>query len=76
MNGCVKANNEKISMTNQWVVGWLGSAARMRACKEVHKYDVLQEVWKSMAVPSIIITIFFHYVERGLAKGNKKSIGK
>ena len=47
--GCEKAKNEKVSMTNQWV-GRLGSAARMRTCK----YDVLREVWKSVAVPSIM----------------------
>ncbi|MPC28393.1 hypothetical protein E2C01_021597 [Portunus trituberculatus] len=46
--GCMKTKNEKISMKSQWV-GRLGSAARMRASK----YDVLQEVWKSVAVPSI-----------------------
>ena len=48
-NGCEKAKNEKISQANQWV-GRLGSAARMRACK----YDVLREVWKSVAVPSVM----------------------
>ncbi|KAG0724500.1 hypothetical protein GWK47_005047 [Chionoecetes opilio] len=49
-NGCGKAKAEKISQANQWV-GRLGSVARMRASK----YDVLREVWKSVAVPSIII---------------------
>ena len=48
-NGCEKTKNEKISLVNQWV-GRLGSAARMRASK----YDVLREVWKSVAVPSIM----------------------
>ncbi|XP_063877492.1 uncharacterized protein LOC135109778 [Scylla paramamosain] len=48
-SGCAKAKNEKISMLNQWV-GRLGSAARMRASK----YDVLREVWKSVAVPCIM----------------------
>ena len=48
-NGCEKAKNEKASLTNQWV-GRLGSAARMRASK----YDVLREVWKSVAVPCIM----------------------
>ena len=48
-NGCEKMKNEKISMTNQWV-GRLGSVARMRASK----YDVLRDVWKSVAVPSIM----------------------
>ena len=48
-NGCEKAKNEKISMSNQWV-GRLGSAARIRTCK----YDVLREVWKCVAVPSIM----------------------
>ena len=48
-DGCNRAKNEKISMANQWV-GRLGSAARMRASK----YDVLREVWKSVAVPSIM----------------------
>ena len=41
--------SEKISQLNQWM-GRLGNAARMRACK----YDVLREVWKSVAVPSIM----------------------
>ncbi|XP_063861501.1 uncharacterized protein LOC135101456 [Scylla paramamosain] len=48
-SGCAKAKNEKISMVNQWV-GRLGSAAGMRASK----YDVLREVWKSVAVPCIM----------------------
>ena len=48
-DGCVKTKNEKISMVDQWV-GRLGSAARMRASK----YDVLRDVWKSVAVPSIM----------------------
>ena len=48
-NGCDRAKSEKLSMMNQWV-GRLGSAARMRACK----YDVVREVWKSVAVPSIM----------------------
>ncbi|XP_050694867.1 uncharacterized protein LOC126984800 isoform X3 [Eriocheir sinensis] len=47
--GCERTKNEKISLVNQWV-GRLGSAARMRACK----YDVLREVWKSVAVPSVM----------------------
>ena len=34
---------------NRWV-GQLGSVARMRASK----YDVLREVWKSVAVPGIM----------------------
>ncbi|XP_050705903.1 uncharacterized protein LOC126991179 [Eriocheir sinensis] len=49
VNGCGRAKNVKISMANQWV-GRLGSAARMRASK----YDVIREVWKSVAVPSIM----------------------
>ena len=48
-NGCEKTKNEKISMVNHWV-GRLGSAARMRASK----YDVLQEIWKSVAVLSVM----------------------
>ena len=48
-NGCEKTKNEKISLTNQWV-GRLGSAARIRAAK----YDVIREVWKSVAIPSIM----------------------
>ena len=48
-NGCEKVKYEKISQLNQWV-GRLGSVARMRASK----YDVLREVWKSVAVPSIM----------------------
>ena len=47
--GCEKAINEKISVTNQWV-GRLGSVSRLRACK----YEVLREVWKSVAVPSVM----------------------
>ena len=48
-DGCVKMKHEKISQLNQWV-GRLGSVARMRACK----YEVLREVWKSVAVPSVM----------------------
>ncbi|KAG0713413.1 hypothetical protein GWK47_016279 [Chionoecetes opilio] len=48
-NGCGKAKAEKISQVNQWV-GRLRSVARMRASK----YDVLREVWKSVAVPRIM----------------------
>ncbi|MPC75191.1 hypothetical protein E2C01_069575 [Portunus trituberculatus] len=48
-NRCEKTKNEKISLVNQWV-GGLRTAARMRASK----YDMLREVWKSVAVPSII----------------------
>ena len=48
-DGCEKMKHEKISQLNQWV-GRMGSAARMRACK----YDVLREVWKSVAVPSVM----------------------
>ena len=47
--GCERSKNEKISLTNQWV-GRLGSVARMRACK----YEVLRDVWKSVAVPGIM----------------------
>lgn len=39
----------KDSTVNQWV-GCLGSAARLRASMN----DVLQEIWKSMAVPTIM----------------------
>ena len=46
-DGCERAKNEKISGARQWV-GRLGSVARMRASK----YDVLREVWKSVAVPN------------------------
>ena len=48
-DGCENAKNEKISLANQWV-GRLRSAARMRTSK----YDVLREVWKNVAVPSIM----------------------
>ena len=41
--------HEKISQLNQWL-GRMRSAARMRGCK----YDVLREVWKSVAVPSVM----------------------
>ena len=47
--GCERTKNEKISLVNQWV-GRLGSIARTRACK----YDVLREVWKTIAVPSVM----------------------
>ena len=50
--GCEKAKNEKISTANQWV-GRLGSVARMRASK----YDVLREVWKTVAVPNIMYSM-------------------
>ena len=49
VDGYGRAKSEKLSVANQWV-GRLGSAARMRACK----YEVLREVWKSVAVPSIM----------------------
>ena len=49
LNGCEKAKNEKISLVNQWV-GRLGSAAKIIESK----YDVLRELWKSVAVPSIM----------------------
>ncbi|MPC77644.1 hypothetical protein E2C01_072103 [Portunus trituberculatus] len=48
-SGCEKTKNEKLGLVNQWV-GRLGSAAKMRASK----YDMLREVWKSVAVPSIM----------------------
>ena len=48
-NGCKKAKKEKLSLAKQWV-GRLGSAARMRA----NKYALLRELWKSVAVPSIM----------------------
>ncbi|MPC23223.1 hypothetical protein E2C01_016262 [Portunus trituberculatus] len=48
-SGCEKTKNEKLGLVNQWL-GRLGSAARMRASKD----DVLREVWKSVAVPSIM----------------------
>ena len=51
-NECERAKHEKISMTNQWL-DLLGSAARMRACK----YEVVREVWKSVAVPSVVYGI-------------------
>ena len=51
-SGCEKTKNKKISMVNQWV-GQLGSAARMRASE----YDVLQEIWKSVAVPSVMYSM-------------------
>ncbi|KAK4328209.1 hypothetical protein Pmani_001329 [Petrolisthes manimaculis] len=51
-SGSEKTKNEKISMTNQWV-GRLASAARLRASK----YDVVREVWKSVAVPSIMYSM-------------------
>ena len=49
VNGCERAKSEKISQLNQWV-GRLGSVARMRASR----YDVIREVWKSVAVPGIM----------------------
>ncbi|MPC33930.1 hypothetical protein E2C01_027299 [Portunus trituberculatus] len=46
---CEKTKNKKIGLVNQQV-GRLGSAARMKASK----YDLLREVWKSVAVLSIM----------------------
>ncbi|MPC91790.1 hypothetical protein E2C01_086849 [Portunus trituberculatus] len=48
-SGCEKTKNEKIGLVNQWV-GRLEGAARMRASK----YDVLREVWKRVAVSTIM----------------------
>lgn len=48
-SGCVIAKSEEFSSANQWV-GRLRSAARVRTCK----YELLREVWESMAVPSIM----------------------
>ena len=64
VHGSERAKNEKISMTNQWV-GRLGSVARMRASK----YDVLREVWKSVAVPNIMYGMdVFAWTEKELDK--------
>ena len=43
---------KKIDIVNQYV-DRLGSAARMRGSK----YDVLREIWKSMAVPSVYMVL-------------------
>ena len=47
--GCEKTKALSLSKANQWL-GILGSAARVRASK----YEVLREVWKSVAVPGIM----------------------
>ena len=47
--GCEKAKSEKIAKANQWC-GRLASIARYRA----NKYVVVRELWKGMAVPSIM----------------------
>ena len=47
-----KTKNEKISIVNQWI-DRLGSAARMKASK----YNVLREIWKSVAVPSVMYVV-------------------
>jgi hypothetical protein len=45
----VKEQKQNLGRANQWL-GILGSAAKVRASK----YEVLREVWKSVAVPSIM----------------------
>ena len=49
VKGCEKAKSEKMSRANQWY-GRLASIARHRA----NKYVVVRELWKGMAVPSIM----------------------
>ena len=49
VKGCIKAKSEKIFKANQWY-GRLASIARYRA----NKYLVVRELWKGMAVPSIM----------------------
>ena len=49
VRGCEKAKGEKIFKANQWY-GRLASVARYRA----NKYLVVRELWKGMAVPSIM----------------------
>ena len=49
VKGCEKAKSEKIFKANQWY-GRLASIARYRA----NKYLVVRELWKGMAVPSIM----------------------
>ena len=48
-NGCERVTKEKLAKANQWY-GRLGSVARLRA----NKYEVLRELWKSVAVPSVL----------------------
>ena len=43
---------EKLSQANQWY-GRLASVARWRA----NKYEVLRELWKTVAVPSLMYGI-------------------
>ena len=47
--GCQRTKAANLSKANLWL-GILGSAAKVRASK----YEVLREVWKSVAVPSIM----------------------
>jgi hypothetical protein len=47
--GCQRTKAANLSKANQWL-GILGSAAKVRASQ----YEVLREVWKSVAVPSIM----------------------
>ena len=48
-DGCEKAKSEKIAKANQWL-GRLASVAKFRA----NKYTVCRELWKGLAVPSIM----------------------
>ena len=47
--GCEGTKDDRIGRANQWM-GRLASVARVRASK----YEVLREVWKSVAVPSLM----------------------
>ena len=47
--GSDRVINDKLMRANQWY-GRLASVARMRA----NKYEVLRELWKSVAVPSVL----------------------
>ena len=49
IEGCDKAKHEKLFKANQWL-GRLSSIAKYRGSK----YDVCRELWKGMAVPSIM----------------------
>ena len=49
VKGCEQAKSEKIFKTNQWY-GRVANIARYRA----NKYLVVRELWKGMAVPSIM----------------------
>ena len=58
LNGYEQMKNEKVSLVNKWM-GRLGSAARMRACR----FEVVREIWKSVAVPSVMYGMEIYALE-------------